>query len=194
MADEIELKVAVADHKGLLDALQAAGAGPAGAWLQTDRFFDTQDRSFRREDRGLRIRRIEPLGEGGEARTVVTYKGPRRKAGELKVRPEFETPVGDPDVLARVFEACGLQNVLTIQKRRSSWRIGGCAVELDELPVIGRFVEIEGPDAEAVRAVRDRLGVAGEPITDSYAALIAARLADLPIGAEVTFETEPRWR
>jgi adenylate cyclase class 2 len=198
MAQEIELKVAVASHSAVIDALRAAGAEEGGTCLQTDRFFDTADRSLLRGDRGLRMRRTEVLADapGGqaEAATLVTFKGPRRSPEGLKVRSEHETAVEDGQTLARIFEACGLEPMVTIQKRRSTWRLGGCAVELDELPVIGLFVEIEGPDEAAVEAVRERLNLTGEPITDSYVALIAARLAPLPAGAEVTFENAAAWQ
>ncbi|MGB2821935.1 MAG: class IV adenylate cyclase, partial [Phycisphaerae bacterium] len=156
MAQEIELKVAVSSHSELIDALRSAGAEPAGRCVQTDRFFDTADRSLLHGDRGLRIRRTELSSDASDgepgARTRVTFKGPRRSTEGLKVREELETAVEDGDVLIRIFEACGLGPMLTIQKRRSSWRLGGCTVELDELPVIARFVEIEGPAESTVAA------------------------------------------
>ena len=191
MAQEIELKVAVAGHSGVLDALRAAGAEAAGAFVETDRFFDTPDAAMRRGDSALRIRSFEPLeGAGPPPRPQVTFKGPRVPHPDgLKVRPEYQSHVDDAEALVEIFQACGLRAMLTIQKRRRSYRLGGCMVELDELPAIGCFVEIEGPDAEAVGAVRQRLGLAGEPITRSYVALIDAHFGRLPEGAEVTFET-----
>ena len=38
-----------------------------------------------------------------------------------------------------------------------SWKLGGCTVELDELPHLGTFVEIEGPSEAAILKVRDQL-------------------------------------
>jgi adenylate cyclase class IV len=61
-------------------------------------------------------------------------------------------------------------------------------VELDELPHLGCFVEIEGPDEQSVLAVRDRLGLAGPGITKSYLAMLDAHCGGLPEGAEVTFD------
>ena len=198
MAQEIELKVAVSSHSEVVDALRAAGGEAVGAFVQTDCFFDTADRSLFHSDRGLRLRRVEARADedgGGQAGpgTVVTFKGPRRAKEGLKVRAEFETAVGDGEALRRIFEACGLTAMLTIQKRRSSWRLGGCTVELDELPAIGRFVEVEGPDERAIESVREALGLAGEPITESYVAMIDAALGPMPPGAEVTFETVAGW-
>ena len=51
----------------------------------------------------------------------------------------------------------------------------GCLVELDELPDIGAFVEVEGPDEKTVFAVSESLGLAGEPISESYLAMVLRR-------------------
>jgi hypothetical protein len=51
---------------------------------------------------------------------------------------------------------------------------------LDELPLLGCFVEIEGPDDKAIAAVQTDLGLADSAhIVESYAALIQARLSEL---------------
>jgi adenylate cyclase class 2 len=191
MSREIELKVAVADHAEVTAALEAAGAVYVGEMVQTDRFFDTPDASLRGSDRGLRIRsaaRVDGWEGERDTRQIVTFKGPREAASGLKIRPEYETAVDDAEVLVRVFAACGLGPMLTIQKRRTTWRLDECLVELDELPAIGRFVEVEGPGAEAVEAVRRKLPLGGEAITDSYVAMLSAHYGSLPAGAEVTLD------
>ncbi len=195
MPDETEMKFAVSDHDAVRGALRAEGAEYLGEVCQTDRFFDTADHAFRAGDRGLRIRSVERLdGDAGaekDVRPLVTYKGPRRGGGQAKVRPEHETFVGDAETLAKIFAACGLEPTLVLQKRRASYRLGDCLVELDELPVLGRFVEIEGPDEPAVQAVRDRLGLAREPVGEPYAALAANACRELETCGELTFRTCP---
>jgi len=189
MSKEIELKVTVPDHAEATAALEGAGAEHVGAMVQTDRFFDTPEKALRGSDRGLRIRTVEHLsgwGAEADARAVVTFKGPREAASGVKIRAEHETRVDDEEALVWVFQACGLKPMLTIQKRRTTWRLDECLVELDELPAIGCFVEIEGPDEAAVDAVRAKLGLTGEGITDSYAAMLDAHYGGLPAGAEVT--------
>ncbi len=48
-----------------------------------------------------------------------------------------------------------------------------CLVELDELPQLGCFVEIEGPDEEAVMSVRDVLHLDDRPLVNkSYSAMV----------------------
>ena len=189
MPTEIELKVIVPDHAEATAALEGAGAELVGSAVQTDRFFDTPDKALRGSDRGLRLRKVEHLGGGGadaDARAVVTFKGPREAASGIKIREEHQTQVDDDGPLVRIFEACGLRPMLTIQKRRTTWRLDECLVELDELPAIGCFVEIEGPDEAAVETVRAKLGLEGRGITDSYAAMLDTHYGGLPAGAEVT--------
>jgi len=48
------------------------------------------------------------------------------------------------------------------------------------LPLIGVFVEIEGPNADEIRRVQTQLALTDVPhVMDSYATLIARRLAEL---------------
>ena len=51
-------------------------------------------------------------------------------------------------------------------------------VALDELPLLGAFVEIEGPDSDTIGQVQAMLGLADVPHTaDSYACLIERELS-----------------
>jgi adenylate cyclase class 2 len=120
---------------------------------------------------------------------VLTYKGAREKGqGGLKVREEIETLVEDAEAMAGILRAGGLALSLTVQKRRSSYLLGGCKVELDELPLLGKFVEVEGPDAATIHAVMERLGLRGETITKSYVGLLAKEAGELRKGAEFLIE------
>jgi adenylate cyclase class IV len=57
---------------------------------------------------------------------------------------------------------------------RRLWRLGRCEIALDELPELGYFVEIEGPEEEEIARVQERLGLSDRPhIARSYAHLIA---------------------
>ncbi|MEM6507068.1 MAG: CYTH domain-containing protein, partial [Planctomycetota bacterium] len=74
---------------------------------------------------------------------------------------------------ALLLGALGYHHVLSFEKRRIRYELDGCNVELDELPIIGRFVEIEGPSEDAVLAVREKLGLSDEPlIRSSYIAML----------------------
>jgi adenylate cyclase class 2 len=175
---EIEVKFAVTGHQAVSDALRREGGTYRGSFEQVDQFYDTPDGRLREGGCGLRIRRSRRLdGFGGEidTRPQVTFKGPRRLDSRAKVRPEYQTYMDDPEALEKIFEACGLVETVVVRKRRTSYRLGGCMVELDELADIGCFVEVEGPDEPTVFEVARRLGLAGEPVGESYLAMVLKR-------------------
>ena len=102
---------------------------------------------------------------------LLTYKGPRQKHGRAKIRREIQTRVEDGAALAAILTDLGLCRRFVLQKRRQSFRLGRCLVELDELPLLGLFVEIEGTSVAAIESVCRRLALEGEPVRDSYVQL-----------------------
>ncbi len=103
----------------------------------------------------------------------MTYKGPRDIKARVKSRLEIQTHVADAKAMRSLLQAVGLAPTITVRKRRTSYRLGRCMVELDELPKIGCFVEIEAPSAAAVERMRKKLDLPGPAITDSYAHMLA---------------------
>jgi adenylate cyclase class 2 len=174
---EIEAKMKVPDFDAVRQALSASGAKHIGAVLEINTFFDTADRILLSQDKGLRLRRTRDQRTSQE-RFVITVKGPAQP-GELKSRDEAETDVNDGDSASAVLMALGYAPELSFEKRRESWTLGGCKIELDELPLLGRFVEIEGPDEPTVMRVRQRLGLSNlPPIKTGYISMLARHLQE----------------
>ena len=172
---EIEAKMAVEDHETVRHALMAKGARQISRVLEINRILDTEDHVLRAQGRGLQIRVNHNLATQ-ELETVLTVKGPLQP-GPLKSREENELIVADATEALRFLEALGYRPVLTFEKRRETWELADCKVELDELPQLGRFVEIEGPGEAAVLAVRNSLGLGGRPVIKaSYVALLIDHL------------------
>jgi adenylate cyclase, class 2 len=207
---EIEMKFPVGDLSALRKAVLRAGGEYAGTALQTDCYFDTPEMGLMRQDRGLRLRTSRPVGRasppgpllglprrampalhgeaGSWAYAVLTYKGPRAAGGRAKSRREIETTVADPRAVEEMLKELGLAPCLVIQKRRSTYRLGGCLVELDELPLLGEFVEIEGAGVRAIESVARRIGLKGEPTKAGYAQLAVAACPRAGKGCrEITF-------
>ncbi len=175
MSHEIEAKFKVADFAAVRRALRAAGAVFTGAVEQTDDYYDTPDKSLLARDCGLRIRKTKIIRKGAAAvdkRPLLTYKGPGSNHNRLKIRKEVQTHLDCPFAVAEVLAGCGMELTMRIQKRRVSYQLGRCMVELDELPVIGRFVEIEGPSEKFIDAAARKLGLKTEPITSHYITLL----------------------
>jgi adenylate cyclase class IV len=76
--------------------------------------------------------------------------------------------------------AIGYKKTLLFQKKRRVWWLDRCEVALDRLPLLGSFVEIEGPNEKAIAGVQKKLGLADLPhIPESYASLMERKLRKL---------------
>lgn len=110
-----------------------------------------------------------------EHAATLTFKGPLQRAA-FKQREEIEFSLPDAEGAVRLLEALGYAPWLTFEKRRETWSLGSCKIELDELPKLGCFIEVEGPAEADIRAVLTALGLdAAKSITRSYAAMIVER-------------------
>ncbi len=201
MPVEIELKVRVDSHEPVRAALVAAGAKRVRAVLETNHFFDTPDQEMLFRGAGLRVREAIPVepapGPGGPSAATIrasppatmTFKGPQQ-AGDFKTRSEIEFVVSNAAAAINLLTAIGFIETLRFQKLRESWTLDHCKVELDNLPRLGRFVEIEGPSDDAIRAVALKLGL--DPATSiraGYASLLATTMpTDSPRPLVFTFE------
>lgn len=176
MYTEIEAKLRVRSLEGVERALTDSLASFVGEAIQTDCYFDRTGRDLAGSDRALRLRRDR---RGARERLVLTYKGPKEK-DDYKRRVEIEIDVNDAGAAERLLAELGYHKSLAFNKRRRLWRLHDCEVALDELPLLGAFVEIEGPDSQTISRVQAMLGLVEVPhIMDSYACLIDAELSRL---------------
>lgn len=194
--NEIEAKYCVESFTNARKALQSAGAKYLGTTMQTDYFYDKPDATLRKAGCGLRIRKLEilksPKSRQVDIRPLLTFKGPVQAQANVKIRRELETRLDSAEVLAEILQAAAdFQNVYTIQKRRASYRLGLCQVELDELPLLGCFVEIEGPQGD-IENSRALLGIEAKHINDSYLHMLIRRCEEMKIAARsITFDKFP---
>lgn len=173
MAIETEAKFRLADPQAMRQRLLAAGGDPLGIALENNTFFDSPQGDLRRADCGVRIRTAKTTG--GRCASM-TYKGPRRE-GPLKVRAEHEIAIDSPDAARAILAGLGYQLTISFEKRRESFALGPARVEIDELPELGWFMEIEGDDEAAVQAAREKLALTDEPtVVATYLALVAEHL------------------
>ncbi len=96
--------------------------------------------------------RVRAEGE----KTVVTYKCVARNERMDNFEIEFE--VSSFEKAVELFEAIGLQKHGEQHTRRELWKLGGCAVTIDEWPWLEPMVEIEGPNETVVHGVAVKLG------------------------------------
>jgi len=183
MAVEIEAKMAVESFEPVRAKLREAGAAAAGSHFEVNTFFDTSDGTLLAADQGLRLRLARDDASGRE-RHVVTWKGPHRP-GALKSREEVEFELSSPTEFTTLLARLAYRQTFSFEKRRESWELDRCKVELDEVPRLGKFVEVEGPDERAVMSVRERLGLAHAPmIKGGYAVLLTRHLEEHGLDTE----------
>ncbi len=170
---EIEAKLKVDSLDEVANRLSSAGAQFVAQLKQTDDYFDFPEQILRKSDRGLRLRR-EIVGENQKA--ILTYKGKREKH-EFKKRQEIEVEVGDALSAEKIILAVGFEKLVTVEKERAVWKLNGCEVCLDEVTLLGQFVEIEGPDEEKIEEVQKRLMLEELPhIVESYSKMVRKKL------------------
>jgi len=169
---EIEAKLKVDSLRQIVEKLVELGAEFLAEQLQTDCYFDDAQSTLKNSDKALRLRR--QVTDNTE-NVLLTYKGPKVK-DNFKKRQEIEIEIKDADSAEKLLLSLGYEKALVFEKKRRIWRVGNCIVALDELPLLGDFVEIEGPDDERIVDVQKSLGLANVPhIVESYADLVAKK-------------------
>lgn len=178
MPVEIEIKLKVDDLAAVRERLNRLGAKRLGEVVETNIFFDTADRALLGSDCGLRLRLSRDTAHNTE-KLRITYKGPRAE-GPVKAREEVEVGVDSMDSAAELLDRLGYTRMLTFEKRRETWSLEeDCSIELDTLPQIGSFVEIECKSEADVLRIREKLGFADvKPVLPTYADLVSRHLND----------------
>lgn len=186
---EIEVKFLVRDLQGLENRLKFLGAR-----LKSERVhelnlrFDTPHQTLRNGGQVLRLRK--------DQNAVVTYKGSSNNEGGASVREEIEFQVSDFEAARRVFEALGYRVVVTYEKYRTTYALGGVLVTLDEMPY-GSFAEIESNSAVDAESATSGIRIAAGDLrldwearsTSSYLALFDHLKYVLKLSANhLTFE------
>jgi adenylate cyclase class 2 len=174
MCSEIEAKLKVGSLKQIEQKLQNLGAEFHDNLLQTDIYFDDENKNLTKADTCLRIRRQT---NSTQEKVFLTYKGSKENEN-YKQRREIEFQVPDAVAVVKLLTALGYKKGLIVDKQRQLWHLGHCEVLLDDLPQLGTFVEIEGPDADQIKRVQKDLELDHlTHIHESYASLIEKKLA-----------------
>jgi adenylate cyclase, class 2 len=154
---ETEIKLGVSDLPRLLDRLRQLGAHNHGRAFERNTIYDTAEGEFRRCGRLLRLR-IETRGSRRTAK--LTSKAPAkwspRSIPRHKRRFESEVEIRDPNKTAARLGTIGLRPSFRYEKFRTSFRLRGLHLDLDETP-IGTFLELEGRPGDIDR-VAGKLG------------------------------------
>jgi adenylate cyclase class 2 len=172
MCTEIEAKLKVDSLSEIERKLSELGAEFLAEQLQTDYHFDDANTTLTKTDRCLRLRK-QMVGKSESL--FLTYKGAKEKSN-FKRRQEIEFEIKDADSVRKLLSALGYEQSLVVEKKRRLWQLGDCEVALDRLPLLGDFVEIEGPDEEKIANAQEKLGLSDlSHIAESYASLVTKK-------------------
>lgn len=143
--------------------------------------FDTAGGDLAQASSMLRLRR--------DTNSHLTYKGPSSTLGGVLARQEIEFEVSNFSSAQKFIEALGFASKYVYEKQRTTYDLDGLKVTLDELPY-GDFIEIEGPDAGAIRAAADSLELDWEQrLPETYLSIFRRmkELSNFPFN-DLTFE------
>jgi len=152
---ESEAKYRISDYASLDRKLQSLGFFPSPTILQRDEYYDTNDKTLESLDYVVRLRRTG-------AEVVCAIKGPRVWTPRQEYsRIELEFSVLSNESVKAELRKRDLHVTWFFEKRRTSYRnpTSGVSVELDEVPQIGTFIEIEGVLQDS-REIASKLGPA----------------------------------
>jgi len=157
---EIEIKLRVSNLPALIRNLRLAGATEHGRVFERNTVYDTPHSDFRRRARLLRLRLETPASSRtiapGRGRGMLTSKvsGIRSRPGRYKQSLEREVEVASAANWPVVFRQLGLRAGFRYEKYRTSFRLPGVHLDLDETPV-GAYLELEGSPRAIDRVARD---------------------------------------
>jgi adenylate cyclase, class 2 len=156
---EIEVKLRVEQPDEMLRRIRKLGAKCDGRVFERNTLYDTPGGDFRHVGCLLRVRVQAPapskLVRGGRRGAVVTSKAPMPGASRARYKEklERELPIRNPVSFQASLKRLGLRPAFRYEKYRSTFRLGGLHLCLDETPV-GRFLELEGMPRVIDRAAR----------------------------------------
>jgi adenylate cyclase class 2 len=171
---EIEVKLAVPNLLSLVDRIRGIGAACIGRVFEQNIIFDTSASDFRSAGCLLRLRMETPakseFAPAGRGFQVLTSKAPvppsfskegRSKPqskhwSKYKDRLETELVIPPSQNWPRILSGLGFVAGFRYEKYRTSFRLPGIHLDLDETPA-GTFLELEGNPASIDHTAR-RLG------------------------------------
>jgi len=155
---ETEIKILDIDRKKLEKKLSSLGAKKIFDDEIHALYYDNADSSIRRQRGTFRLRREGMI-------SVLTFKAHIDNSA-AKVREETDVTVSDFDAMRSILRSIGFSPWLEMKKHRTTYALPGLHFEFDrytgEFGFIPEFLEIEGPDVEAVYESAATLGFSKE--------------------------------
>ncbi|OGG05174.1 MAG: hypothetical protein A3F83_08495 [Candidatus Glassbacteria bacterium RIFCSPLOWO2_12_FULL_58_11] len=151
---EIELKFPLPGPETTREKLLQLGFVSHGRLFEHNLVLDTPEGALAADGRLLRLRRDDSIR--------LTFKEPHEEAalhGRFKAKRESELEVADFETLRHIFQRLGFTKERIYEKYREHFtRADRVCAELDCLPHLGYFLELEAPP-EKIEEVAAALGL-----------------------------------
>lgn len=152
---EVEVKILDVDLDEIGRKLNQLGAKKTFVGEIRASYFDFPDESLRKTDKILRLR------TKGKQQGELTFKQ-KLSREKAKIMDEQEISFSENNITTvhKILTGLGLQEFKTIQKYRTSYVLGDIHFELDKIPDIPLFLEIEATSLERLQQAVELLGFA----------------------------------
>lgn len=178
MKTEIEAKIQISQFQleQLKSKLTELNAVKRYDRLEYNIFFD-KNLLHKNKNELLRLRECRYPDDRTEFLVTFKRKDPIQDKF-LKRQIEIEFNVSDGNTFALMMQQLGYKEKFSFEKKRSSYSfMDNCLVEIDEIPKLGFFCEIEGPNKKVIEKAIASLGFTDAKfISKGYASLICKML------------------
>lgn len=148
---EIEMKFLDIDPDHIIAALEHAGALRVFEGDITADYFDFKDKRLSKKDTTIRLRTKGDMVE-------LTLKQ-RKKDHTAKICDEYEVHVSDANIMQQILTHLSLQFKRRITRHRISFVLKKTRFEIDKVPGIPSFLEIEAPTVHDIKTHAEKLGL-----------------------------------
>ncbi|MFA6074101.1 MAG: class IV adenylate cyclase [Candidatus Woesearchaeota archaeon] len=145
--DEIELKILEINIKQIDKKILALGGVKKGKFFVKSESYDFSNKLIKEKNELLRLRQVGDKVE-------LTYKQHGRKEGKFKVCNELEINPSNFKKTKEILNALDLKTQNYWEKYRTSYVLGNVKLEIDELPGIPPFLELEGDKCDIEKTVK----------------------------------------
>jgi len=156
--EEIEVKFLDCNHEALIKKLEQLGARKEKVFLYNVKSYDYVDKRLAKDNAWVRLRDDgehvslsykQRLGVGEDRLKDGGMKEIEMNVESFVKANEFLTSIG---LIAKFFE----------EKRRTRYVFDGVEVDLDEVPLLPPYIELEGESWESLERVAERLDLRWE--------------------------------
>ncbi len=142
---------------------------------EIDTYYNHPCRDFAETDEALRVR-VRRTTNGVEAR-VLTYKGPRKILGDVKIREEYEVFINNDELMKKILLSLGFHEVGIVRKVRTIYRSpNNCEALIDYLEDTKQYyLEIECSINE-ISKISEKIKNFVKPVHETYLEIILRRM------------------